>query len=162
MQIVDLTDPEDQTQFSDATLEFLFTNYAIDVVYDSVAGVIQLPVANDEPTPAIFISTSAELSKKVVRWTAERAGQWPSIPSIDTGNTNEVYLSKRVVPAAPELQPDNANYIYRVSGEYYYGLKDATVETSSLSVAAMPNLKASFTENTMPSTVYKQNIIGTG
>ncbi len=156
--IIDLPE-EATTKYSNATLQFMFTNYQVDVVYDSEAGAIQLPVQNDVPTNAVFISTNAEVSRKTVRWTAERAGAWPILPSITTSNTNEVYLDKRVVPAAPELMNDAETYLYRVSGEYHYGLKSATVETESLDTAAMPYLKASFTESVMPASVFQSGII---
>ncbi len=153
--------PEEQrTQFSDETLTFMYTNYAVDVIYDTDQRTIMLPVAKAGIPAARFIRVAGATGQKIVRWTAERAGKWPDLPTPVTNNSNEVLLHKRIVPIAAELLPDLTDYIYKASGEYVYGLRTPVDEsTDGLQVAALPYTRAKFADNAVPGASFVNGII---
>src|SRR4051812_30135151 len=74
------------------------TDYKVDVKYVWSPGVMQMPVAGPDGTPARVVKKHAMVCKKIVDWTAERFNTWPVLPHWDSGSTNEVLTHAEATP----------------------------------------------------------------
>ncbi len=95
----------------------------IDVSYEDFSGNYICPRTYPEAAPEI-LNVHAPYSTRVVKFTVERVGAPPFIPSPVPTSYNEVLLYRKTIPAAPVIAPDG-NRVYRVSGLYIFGITQA-------------------------------------
>lgn len=144
-------------QWSDVQFGATFyAQYLIDTHYETDPGTIALPVYGPDGSASRIVRLHAAQTIKIVEWTAERVGAWPTLPHWDTENPNEVPIKPvSIIPANPLLQY-NGIRSYRVSGTYKYALKvPLAINTSfstqfKLPVGASPAEKATSEGSAMP------------
>jgi hypothetical protein len=119
--------------YADVQLGLTFYNqWAMDTSYETDMGTRGVPTDGNSE----IVKLHEPYTKKTVKWTAERNGEWPVLPHWDTGNPNEVLRYRRIVPANPLLGANH--YVYRVSGEYRYDLIVALGEKSDMPAGHSP------------------------
>lgn len=152
----------------DQTAEFglLYTNYRIDVRYERIENVLQMPVAEEnlidffgQRVECEFVTVAAPIGRKVVSWSAERLGAWPACPSKNTGLVNEVFIREDVTPATPETMPGGTELVYRVSGVYYYGLRQPRGPGDQLPTGIPEYYTGDEDTNTVQETDWKDDVI---
>lgn len=119
----------------------VYTNYKIHAHHEESPHVHQLAVAQDG-ADAAFVQLAAPTSRRVEEWTAERAGQWPKMPPVNTTDSNLVYLGLEITNREVQPQADGSTPRYILSGRYRYGHVDYT--QASLDAPVPPYVDAQF------------------
>lgn len=123
-----------------------WTDYRIDIMYVTPQGNVQLPLASedefDDATCAV-VQLHAQLTEKIVKWTAERQGEKPILPFWDTDNDNEVLLERRIQTCSLVVMPNGATPVWRASGTYRYALYKYSGEDDRLYLGAIPVMSLS-------------------
>jgi hypothetical protein len=124
----------------------------VDVRYDFDSGDVVSPVAGPAGTPANQVKLHGGGWSKVISWSFERQGEWPTCPhpSGGTDGGNAVFQHGTVVPAKPLAGPDGLR-VYRVSGVYTYKLLVPLTEWGPFPTAATPDEIVPAVLNVMPS-----------
>jgi hypothetical protein len=60
----------------------------------------------------------------VVKWTAERVGEPPDIPTTETGDSNVELIGSKWDPVTIDVGQDLTTVVYRASGVYTFGFVD--------------------------------------
>jgi hypothetical protein len=143
----------------------LYTHYRIDIRYEMIESVLQMPVAEPggfsfpERIPAEFVQVAAPYGRKVIAWTAERLGGWPELPAKANFSSNDVYIREDVTPATPEPMPGGTDLVFRVSGTYFYGLRRPRGPGDSLPTGIPAYYVGTDEENTVPEYAWTTGII---
>ena len=141
------------------------TDYRVDMKYDTDYHAIQCPVAlsvDSESTsrvPAQFFYSAAPTGKLRIKFTGERVGAVPLLPAPVTNDTNLVLLASQVMPVAPIVMPDNVSIIYRVSGEYVYGMLTYQGAGDALSLGVLPWTVLDYSKQSIAETDWQHGII---
>jgi hypothetical protein len=99
---------------------------------------------------------------KMVTWTAERLGSMPDLPNPNVNDTNLVLMDTIIDPAAPELLQDGESHIFRVSGQYTYGMKKAQGSGDQLAMGTVPFTDIPYQENLILPANFVHGIIDQG
>jgi len=118
--------------------DFSYTDYEIDGRYDTDNGLLIIPVAGPPGTAAEVVRVHAPYTTKSVKWTAERGGTPPTLPSANTGVANEMLAHKTVFGIAPGIDLFGTAHIYRNSGEYFYLMPVPKADTDPLVFGKLP------------------------
>ena len=70
-----------------------------------------------------FVQLAADTLLLVIDWTAEKAGQKPSIPKAELSDPNWILLDDQQEPAQLQKKP-SGEVVFRISGCYVYGSKN--------------------------------------
>lgn len=130
-----------------------YTQYLIDTEYETDSGLMEMATADGVEV----VRLNAPITRKRVKWTAERNNEWPACPSTDTQNSNEVLLNKLVVPANP-LQ-SLGNVAHRVSGRYTYVMLQSLGETGKMPAGTTPAEVAKSSDHTLNGAAFDKAII---
>lgn len=127
----------------------MYTYYEMDNTYDIRGHKVQLPIASgpstssaddDKPTSVTVILTNPT-AKRIVRIKAERAGDWPLLPTpkdfMDENGIKVELLDHKIVPGTPERGPDGI-VIHRINAEYIYALSRPPRPNEKLRVGFNP------------------------
>lgn len=137
-----------------------YNEYLIDTSYETDSGIRQMPLASNGGGPSCaFVQIHAEVTRKKVQWTAERIGAAPTCPHWDTGNANEVLLSRKIKPCSTFVMPDSMTQVWRVEGVYVYGLKVATGEGDRLFAGAIPVCTLAASTQSISGTNFSKEIL---
>lgn len=140
--------------------QYLFTDYELEIEYDTDEHKIQLPVAGTGPLASEIIQLAAPTQRATIRWKGDRIGTWPKAPIAHSLVTNGHLLSKKVRPEAPRLIPDGQQYEYSMSGEYIYAITTPLNEaTSGLPAPSMPYDTLSPSDARVPSSTFTGDIV---
>lgn len=162
--------PELPSEQAPAQFKGTFTQYLLDIKYTWDEHKMQMPVAAaplqsgggssiGQRTPCEVIQLAAPSGRKVVKWTAERADDWPLCPDKDTRDSNDVFLRAEITGAAKDLLPNMKDYVHRVTGIYWYALKRPVGPGDALAFGAVPAFKANVRDGVMPASRFVQDII---
>lgn len=86
--------------------------------YEYDSGVVVCPVASRTPGHR-RIRLHGGVGMRVVKWSAERSGKPPIVPS-HADTINDTLLSSTVNAQLPIPQPQSGTYLFRMSGEYVF------------------------------------------
>jgi hypothetical protein len=117
------------------------------------------PVMGPPGTPASVTRERAPYGYLVVRWGAKRIEVPPTIPSSDLQDPNAVLMSSWVSAAVPGHLGDGSQ-AWCLAGAYLYALRVPYKEGDTLTLAAMPFVEETVSENTLTAASYSRNIIG--
>jgi hypothetical protein len=139
-----------------------YTQYIIKVDYLWDNGVLQLPMA--EPAEGTLVECEvvhhcAPYGKKVVSWTATRAGVKPILPDPTPQDDNEELEGFVVSPLSSVLQADGVTKMYKVTGVYTYILKTPVPPSSGFQFAAVPFDQTPKASNRYESSDFSTNLI---
>jgi len=99
------------------------TTYSWVVDYTEDTGILELPIAGPDGTPAMIVKTSAIYGYKLITWLAERIGAPPVLPSTAPADpANEKYAGMTLTNGILAVTPDGTRAIYRRGGTYKYAL----------------------------------------
>lgn len=141
-----------------------YSDFKFDVSYEYITGVLQAPVADvssgGAPIACEFIGVVAPYEAKVVRWTAEREGAEPKVPSPISTDPNCVLRSATRSPAVPVPMPNGLGFVYRISGVYVYGLVVPRGPIGDLPVGTMPVVTTPAVLGTFPGVNFDPTMLG--
>lgn len=150
---------DDRGQASGLTEEaFSYPETTIDVKYVLYPGVrVQRPASQTGAGETVVLH--APFWNKIVQFSYEKIGSWPTVPHWDTGNPNEVLVRAEVTPAKP-AEGGNLR-VFRVSGLYVYELlQPPGADAGPFPTAVSPESTATQVENTMQSSFFDRNALG--
>src|SRR5262245_46928475 len=101
-------------------LESPYTEYQVQTTYENDEGILQMPVAGPDPTPAVIIRTHAPCTRKIVRWVAERQGGMPTLPDPEPPTTTQFLKRSLIARASKKLNADGITHRWRVEGMFEY------------------------------------------
>jgi hypothetical protein len=148
------------SQFSQSHEDAPYTQFTIQSEFREQSGRLGIPVAGPPGTPAKMIQFHAPIQERVVRWTATRVGSIPELPSPNTGSSNEVLISKRIIPEAPKPYRSGNFSLFRVTGEYVYQILQPLVPgVDAIPSTASPATSASAPTNNLQNFMFKDGVI---
>jgi hypothetical protein len=133
--------PDSQSVLRATDYGGVYTSYKIHAHHAESPHTHQLAVAQPGANAA-FVQLAATTSGRVEEWTAERAGQWPKMPPVNTSDPNLVYLGLEITNREVEPQADGSTPRYIISGRYRYGHVDYT--QASLDAPVPPYVDSQF------------------
>lgn len=104
----------------------IFQDYWVEQRYESDGQRWMMPVCSPngfDGDSVAFVQLAGGTLLWIIDWTAEKAGNAPSIPNPTLEDENWVVLDKHIEPAQLTKFPDNT-IVYRISGTYVYGCKN--------------------------------------
>lgn len=111
------------------------------------------------PVPCRIVRLHAPTCRMVIAWEIMRYGDWPTVPSADTQNANEVLLDKVIFVGTPRLLKDDVSYAYTVSGLYIYQLLVPPTEQDYLYGGTLPSVITTPEQNVLGPERYSKNLI---
>ena len=105
----------------------IFTDYAVENRWEADGQIFMMPVTSPEGfdgDQVSFVKLAAGTMLWIVDWTAEKAGEAPSIPNPDLEDANIVLMDKHFYPAQLLKAGADGSVLYRMSGTYVYGFKN--------------------------------------
>jgi hypothetical protein len=97
----------------------VYLGFGLAVTVRWVSGLAFAPLAGARRGAAAVWRASAEYSVKTIVCVAQKSHVPPTMPHIDTGDSNDVLLSAEISASSPADAPDG-NPIYTVVAQYYY------------------------------------------
>ena len=150
-----------------------FTEYSIDVNYVTDRHVMQLPLMYDvdenDDDSAVFATTAAPTTRKIITYQAGRLGRWPMAPDpseieVSTAVSGDKVLSHTITMKNAELMDDGITRKYQIGGIYEIGMAKRLqydVADTTINVAVSPKTNdiwgSSF--NTYPTSGFVSGII---
>lgn len=128
------------SRFTEDAIKFEYTVYTIDTEYVEDTGLRVLASGGIDGTQNQGTVTRIHrgMTRKVVKWVAERINKMPILPSKNTQNPNEVLISSLIYPANPVQGAIGIQKLYRVSGVYVYDLVKPMDENSIYPMGTTP------------------------
>ena len=181
--------PDVPQGYSFEQTKFSFTEYRVDVVLETMTGVMAAPIAgkvaassaasspgngtstnaaslgsatnDDDSSPdQEFLTLAKPSQRKVVVWTAERVGAPPIVPNSKPVDPNLVLIDAgNVQLAEPSLLVDGSTRSYRVSGRYVYGLKKCLKPSDPLPFPAPPWQATTYGDDVLTADCFSDGII---
>lgn len=135
-----------------------YRQYDLDGRYETDNGLLIVPVGGPVGTPPVLMRMHAGYTTRNVAWTIERMGAKPVLPSVSTGNSNEILAYRSVTVAAPLLGTNNQ--VYRASGLYTYYEAATLLGDSPAATGGVPfSLMSTPSDNLYSSGSFQANII---
>ncbi|HVX16247.1 MAG TPA: hypothetical protein VHC22_33985 [Pirellulales bacterium] len=137
--------------------------YRAESVYEFPRLKVGLPIAGDITNPAqnatSFVSLALPQARRIVRIDAERIGAPPTMPMpMETyvdGLITGTLLKHRIVAYPSTTTVDGVNRVFRLKGEYIFGLNRAPLPTETLLVGRLPFVATSQdSERFNPASIY--------
>lgn len=118
----------------------IYNDYYLETFYETNEHVLQMPVASSNLTTASFAYVANPTTIKRVVWKAEKIGGQPTMPTPETNNPNNILLTKTIRALAPYPTANGSTLVWRLAGEYIYGVVDPTFETINAGVMPFMDL----------------------
>lgn len=116
--------------------------YKCSAEIETAENMLALPVSKATTVNQLtFTRLASPTTKKTVRWYVERIGAEPTLPAYQIDD-NHVKQSRRISLQEIETLPDGKTRIYKVAGEYRYGLKDGSDAASYMTLPKSPMLQS--------------------
>lgn len=150
----------------------LYTDYDIDVAYDSDYWTLHLPIADDVPTSDEYSSQNSRgygfnssvirlapnTQRMRVKWRGERNNDYPRSPSDKDMPDGYVPLRHHFTSEAPVLNADGLNYTYAIRGELEIAIVQAKDPTSdTLKTGQLPYATGATVD--IPSEIWMTDIL---
>lgn len=146
---------------SDSHRAFPWQEFRMDTTIDVNSGYIALPIsgaASPQSDSHAFIQIHRPTSRRTIRISAERLGEWPTMPSgvdITVDGIFCKFLKGKFLFGNQTLMPDGVTYLYRLESQHEYGMARAyTTSDAKITAAKHPYLNAD-KENTQEIEGYK-------
>lgn len=159
------TDSEVEGNYSASQAANVYTHYSIDSDYITDPGALQLPIAASSVATietAKFISLHSATTRKIVRISAERLGDWPQIPPANTfaiGTLRAIPLKISHRGRAPRLSADRKTQIFSIDLVYEYAFNRAPLPGEALSMGSLPWDTTIIAGNALPASALTAGII---
>lgn len=118
-------------QQSDEHVSFPWQEFRMDTSIDVHSGYIGLPIsgpANSQSASMAFIQLHRPTSKRIVRVSSERIGQWPTMPpgtDITVDGIFCKFLKGKFLFGNQVLLANAEDYLYRLESQHEYGMERA-------------------------------------
>jgi hypothetical protein len=143
----------------------IFTDYKTHSYYEKDNHVYMLGVNSPggfAGNSVAFVQLSAPTLLWVVRWTAARLVEQPTVPATTTLDPNWVLLDQHLEPADVGVMPDGVTAIYRLTGTYVYGhLNPNASLAANVNFPRPPWLQDNF-DRTLPGQYFEGNLMDGG
>jgi hypothetical protein len=119
-----------------------YLHYYMERSKEGTTNILHLPIANPNATgdTSRFIPTGAEQATVIVKFSVVRLGTYPVLPSPVTDDPNMVLLNYKITDLAPRVMPPYQSPMYRVEGEFKYGLRNpGKTPVDGLRVPTLPS-----------------------
>lgn len=152
------TDPSPGNNLSDATKANLYTFYQIDSKTIVMQGKVQLPIGTigtsppDQPTSKTF-SIFPPQARRTVVIAAERAGDWPGLPTLEDvteGGITYTVLNYEAEPKAPSTTADGVTKLFSVDCSIVYSMSRPPKNGEGFRSGALPWNKDQVAANSYP------------
>ena len=148
------------TKYSqETTNNGLYTEYRVQARWKNDQGVRMMPVAGRRSERPVFLQLYAPVKKIQYTWTVERNGNTPKLPSPIHNDQRMILLESNVEPSEIHLAPDGQTSVYRVAGQYTYGLDIAGDEDFEITYPTVPWTDFRFGNQTIDISDYSHGII---
>lgn len=141
-------DPGDMSKFDDEEeLAGIYTLCRMSSTYRTTNRRAQMPIADnwtadDGQTSCAIVATGRPLSRRIVRYEAERQDKIPTMPAIADDMTingiRHTLLNYEIETCAPKTTADGRRWIYRVEARYEFALHRAITTADELALGMLP------------------------
>lgn len=110
------------TLWTTEAIQFPYEHYEVRTFYSYDRGIVKMPVAAPDGTPAAIVKVCAAHGTKVIAYAASRKVNKPALPALEPDSANQVFKFEHHENRALQSEPDGATLFYSFAGFYVYEL----------------------------------------